>query len=80
MKNEAREYYNLIEGVCQEKEIPLINSYRKLRELLELLCRSQIESSSLQMTDLSARINYVGTKIGLNIVEQNRLHTFRRIQ
>lgn len=77
MKNEAREYYNLIEGVCQEKEIPLINSYRKLRELLELLCHSQIESSSLQMTDLSARINYVATKIGLNIVEQNRLHTFR---
>jgi hypothetical protein len=29
------------------------------------------------MTDLSARISYVAAKVGLDIREQNRLHTFR---
>ena len=29
------------------------------------------------MTDLSARISFVASKVGLSTVEQNRLHTFR---
>ena len=32
---------------------------------------------SLQMTDLSARVSFVASKVGLSVVEQNRLHTFR---
>ena len=29
------------------------------------------------MTDLAARINFVSSKLGLTVAEQNRLHTFR---
>lgn len=45
--------------------------------MLERLCRQQMQNQSLQMTDLSARINYVAAKAGLSVGEQNRLHTFR---
>ena len=33
--------------------------------------------NSLQTTDLAARINYVATQYGLDLKEQNQLHTFR---
>ncbi|GAA6257978.1 AAA domain-containing protein [Bacteroides sp. f07] len=36
-----------------------------------------MHNESLQMTDLSARISFVAAKVGLSVVEQNRLHTFR---
>ena len=45
--------------------------------MLEQLCRTQLAGSSLQMTDLAARINFVASRLGLSIAEQNRLHTFR---
>ena len=38
---------------------------------------AQMQSSSLQMTDLSARISFIAAKTGLSVGEQNRLHTFR---
>ena len=31
----------------------------------------------MQTTDLAARINYVATQYGLDLKEQNQLHTFR---
>ncbi len=48
-----------------------------MRDLLERICRSEMQNESLQMTDLSARISFVGAKTGLTYAEQNRLHTFR---
>ena len=77
--DEVNEYYALLEAVCgvQEGEAALRGAYRQLREMLEHLCRSQMTDGTLQMTDLSARISFVAAKLGLDIVEQNRLHTFR---
>ena len=82
MENErmpdARECYDLLYALCREERgVNLRDAYRRMRELLEYLCRTQTEDGRLQMTDLSARINYVGAKLGLSVVEQNRLHTFR---
>lgn len=77
MKNEVREHYELLLAVCREETLPLHLCYRRMRELLEHLCRTQMEDGSLQMTDLSARINFVASKAGLTVAEQNRLHTFR---
>lgn len=31
------------------------------------------------MTDLSARISFVASKLGLTVSEQNRLHSFRLV-
>ncbi|ADV43332.1 AAA domain-containing protein [Bacteroides helcogenes] len=77
MENEVKEYYDLLSAVCKWDDSSLNIAYRRMRELLEHLCHTQIADSSLQMTDLSARINFVASKIGLSITEQNRLHTFR---
>ena len=49
----------------------------KLRESLERVVREKIQGNSLQTTDLAARINYVATQYGLDLKEQNQLHTFR---
>lgn len=77
MNTEVREYFNLLSAACGVEDTALGTAYRQLRELLEHLCRTQMADSSLQMTDLSARINFVAAKLGLSVVEQNRLHTFR---
>ena len=74
---EASEYYDLLRSLCRREDTSLRDAYREMRELLEHLCRLQMEDGHLQMTDLAARINYVGAKMGLSMVEQNRLHTFR---
>lgn len=77
MVDGIQEYYDTLLTVCREEGFPLDSAYRQLRELLERLCRTQMPDGSLQMTDLSARINFVASKLGLSVVEQNRLHTFR---
>ena len=74
---DAREAYDILRAVCRADDSSLRGAYRQMRELLELLCRTQTEDDNLQMTDLAARINYVGAKLGLSVVEQNRLHSFR---
>ena len=74
---EFNEYYDILLAACRSEDVLLAAAYRRLRELLEHLCRTQMTDSSLQMTDLSARINFVASKTGLSVVEQNRLHTFR---
>ena len=74
---DAREAYDILRAVCRADDSSLRGAYRQMRELLELLCRTQTEDGSLQMTDLAARINYVGAKLGLSGVEQNRLYSFR---
>lgn len=77
MINEGKEAFELLLAVCALKEEDWAVGYRMMRELLERVCRQEMHSESLQMTDLSARISYVASKRELSVVEQNRLHTFR---
>ena len=78
-EGEVKEYYDILWAVCQDDNLSGYAAYRQLRGLLEHLCHAQLadDMGSLQMTDLSARISFVAFKIGLTLVEQNRLHTFR---
>ena len=76
-KSEAIESYELLLAVCKAGEDELTVGYKQMRDLLERICQAQMQSSSLQMTDLSARISFIAAKTGLSVGEQNRLHTFR---
>lgn len=79
MGNKANEFYQSLWEIHQETDTSLVVKYRLLRELLEHLCRSQMQNESLQMTDLSARISFLSARVGMEPVEQNRLHTFRLV-
>ncbi len=74
---EAAEYYAVLLAVCRQEEMSLSAAYRRMRELLELLCRTRMPDGNLQITDLAARISFVAIRLGLSVAEQNRLHTFR---
>ena len=76
-KNEAIESYEILLAVCRAEDAYLAVGYKQMRDLLERICRGQMQNESLQMTDLSARISFVAAKVGLSVAEQNRLHTFR---
>lgn len=76
-KSEAIESYELLLAVCRAEDARLAVGYKQMRDLLERICRSQMQNESLQMTDLSARISFIAAKIELSVGEQNRLHTFR---
>ena len=76
-KSEAIESYELLLAVCRAEDARLAVGYKQMRDLLERICRSQMQNESLQMTDLSARISFIAAKINLSAGEQNRLHTFR---
>lgn len=76
-KSEAIESYELLLAVCRAEDARLSMGYKQMRDLLERICRSQMQNESLQMTDLSARISFIAAKINLSDGEQNRLHTFR---
>lgn len=76
-KNEAIESYEILLAVCRAEDAYLVVGYKQMRDLLERICRAQMQNESLQMTDLSARISFVSAKVGLSVTEQNRLHTFR---
>ena len=76
-KSEAIESYELLLVVCRAEDAWLAVGYKQMRDLLERICRSQMQNESLQMTDLSARISFIAAKIDLSTGEQNRLHTFR---
>ncbi len=65
MDCEVKEYFSILLEACHVEEISLDVAYRQLRELLERLCRTQMSDGSLQMTDLSARISFVASKVGL---------------
>lgn len=77
METEISEAYELLSAVCRSEEHRWVTGYRQMRELLERLCRTQMEDESLQMTDLAARVSFLATKSGLSVQEQNRVHTFR---
>lgn len=78
MENEEiKESFGILLTACHTNDNKLGIAYKQIRDLLERLCRSQMQNESLQMTDLSARISFVAARIGLSVVEQNRLHTFR---
>lgn len=76
-KSEAIESYEILLAVCRAEDVYLAVGYKQMRDLLERICRAQMQNESLQMTDLSARISFVSAKVGLSVAEQNRLHTFR---
>ena len=76
-KSEAIESYEILLAVCRTEDAYLAVGYKQMRDLLERICRAQMQNESLQMTDLSARISFVAAKVGLSVAEQNRLHTFR---
>lgn len=71
------ESFDILQTACRADSTDLFRSYKQLRDLLERLCRIQMQDESLQMTDLAARISFVAARTGLSVVEQNRLHTFR---
>lgn len=77
MGNRANEFYEFLYDIYRQSDTSLTVRYRSLRELLERLCRSQMQDGSLQMTDLSARISFLAARVGMELSEQNRLHTFR---
>lgn len=77
MNEEIEEYYEELYRLYIDENQPLERRYRQLRESLERVVREKIQGNSLQTTDLAARINYVATQYGLDIKEQNQLHTFR---
>lgn len=77
MEHDVKESFELLLAVCRTQDDRMAVGYKQLRDLLERLCRAQMREQSLQMTDLSARLSYVAVRVGLSVVEQNRLHTFR---
>lgn len=77
MNAETREFFLLMLSVCKRADTSLLQAYRQLRELLERLCRLFTSDENLQMTDLAARLTYLGNSKGLNYKLLNRLHTFR---
>ena len=74
---EVKEAYDILQAVCNVPNDELTIAYKELRNLLERLCRSEMNNEHLQMTDLSARISWISTKLNLSKSEQHRLHTFR---
>lgn len=77
MTQEMNEHFDMLAAILTDASLPLPVAYRLLRDMLEQLCRSQLADSTLQMTDLSARINHMAARVGLSMAEQNRLHTIR---
>ncbi|MBP1614305.1 MAG: helicase [Bacteroidetes bacterium] len=77
MIDEVKEYFDILLGLCKAEETPLAIRYKQMRDMLERVCRKEMQDESLQMTDLSARISFLAARVGLDISEQNRLHTFR---
>ena len=65
-KNEAIESYEILLAVCRAEDAYLAVGYKQMRDLLERICRGQMQNESLQMTDLSARISFVSAKVGLS--------------
>ena len=63
-KNEAIESYEILLAVCRAEDAYLAVGYKQMRDLLERICRAQMQNESLQMTDLSARISFVPAKVG----------------
>ena len=67
MENEVNESFEILLAACRTADSNLAVAYKQLRDLLERLCRAQMQDESLQMTDLSARISFVSARAGLTI-------------
>ena len=63
---EIKESFDILLTVCRIDDNKLDIAYKQMRDLLERLCRSQMQNESLQMTDLSARISFVAARTGLS--------------
>lgn len=71
------EYFDLLWEIYTLSDVSIAVKYKRMREWLERLCREQMKDESLQMTDISPRINFLSEKFGFDQTEQYRLHTFR---
>ncbi len=77
MSPEIEEYFSSLIAVYRREDEDSLQAYLQLRELLERLCRTFMNDENLQMTDLAARINYLGNARHLPAWQINHLHTFR---
>lgn len=77
MTETVEEIYVELGRLITEVNRPLSWKYRCLRELLERVIRERMQDTNLQITDLSARINYIASQFSLNAKERMALHTFR---
>ena len=51
MENEVNESFEILLAACRTADSNLAVAYKQLRDLLERLCRAQMQDESLQMTD-----------------------------
>ena len=72
MENEVNESFEILLAACRTADSNLAVAYKQLRDLLERLCRAQMQDESLQMTDLSARISFVSALSLIHISEPTR--------
>lgn len=76
-KSEAIESYELLLAVCKAGEDELTVGYKQMRDLLERICRAQMQSGSLQMNrPLGAESDFIAAKTGLSVGEQNQASYF----
>lgn len=73
----ASGYYDTLYSIALDVDSLLLFKYKQLRDLLERICRTEMNFVDLQATDLSARISYVADKFDISYSEQQRLHSFR---
>ena len=74
---EVRQAYDQLLSVARDECGDQAACYRLMREMMEQLCRLLSPESSLQLTDLAARIRYVASRLSLSPAEEYRLHTLR---
>ena len=74
---DATQVYDRLKQLAVDTQHDVSASYRVLRPLLEHCCRQLTPNSTLQITDLSARIRYVASLLKLSPAQENALHTCR---
>lgn len=77
MNYSPTQYYETLIGLVNSLDTTLFSKYKQLRDLLERICKDEMNKIDLQATDLSARISFVSDKYDLTYIEQQRLHSFR---
>lgn len=77
MNEEIAEYYEELYILCTDEFHPLKKKYQRVKNFFQRVICSITKGDILQATDWAARINYVSVQCGLDVREQNSLHTFR---
>lgn len=71
------EYLESLWEIYSSADISLVAKYKQMHELFERICRELMQNESIQMTDISARVNFLSIKYELDAGEQNNLRIFR---